>query len=134
MQILTKAILDGKLTGQEVWICDLRYENYSEKPIRKVKPTLVTVRNNSELPKGTNIYYSDYHFAIKGKDGKFKNTIIKLFDNTGFRSFPGTPLMIFDNEQECRDYYEDRIAVVRAEFDEYLNKLKSDFYSINFYS
>ena len=30
-------------------------------------------------------------------------TEIKPYDNTGFRSFTGNPVYIFDNEQECID-------------------------------
>ena len=39
----------------------------------------------------------------KGEPSKSK--IISIFDNTGYRSFAGIPIQIFDNEKECRDSF-----------------------------
>lgn len=39
MEYNTKEIADGKHNGKEVWICDFRYTDSNNKPIRHVKPT-----------------------------------------------------------------------------------------------
>lgn len=124
MRIEIEKILDGSYLWAELWVCDLRFHNYSQKPIRHVKPQLVVVRSNEE----TNIttYYSDYHFAIKSKDG-YKKAIIKVFDNTGFRAYTGVALAVFDNEIECKEFYQQQVKECREGFALYLQELQKDF-------
>lgn len=97
-------IMAGKLNGRKVWICDIRYDNYSEKPIRHVSPQEVMVRSNSETKK--RVYYSESHFVALNKKGEPVNSkIYSPVDNTGYRSRSGTPLQVFDNEADCRKAY-----------------------------
>lgn len=104
MQYKTEELRDGKHNGKEVWICDFRYNDFNNKPIRHVKPTKVIIRPTSETTK--RVYYSDSFFSEIKKDGSFSNSsLIKLFDNTGYRSFPGVALNVFSTEKECIEQY-----------------------------
>ena len=102
-------IKDGALDGQDVWICDYRYSDYSNgKPIRSVAPTKVRIRSNEETKK--RIYYSESHFVELNKKGDVVNSKIKgLFDNTGYRTYPGVPLNVFNTESECVDHYNELV-------------------------
>ncbi len=113
-----QSIKSGKNNGQIVWICDLRYNDYSNKPIRHIKPTRVLIRSNSEINK--TIYYSDSHFvALNNKDEIVKSKVFSLYDNTGFRSFTGVALQVFETEQECMDAYRKQCDVAIAGLTEY---------------
>ena len=90
----------GNYANKFVWICDYRYNDYLQKPIRKVLPQKVMVRDNKETNK--RIYYSEYHFCgLNKKDEPLMSKIIGIYDNTGYRSYKGVPLNIFDNREEC---------------------------------
>lgn len=102
--INTKEIADGKHNRKIVWICDLRYKDYDDKPIRHIKPTRVIIRSNIETTK--RIYYSDSHFCkLNSKDNILTSQVIALFDNTGYRCLSGTALNVFDNKGACIRYY-----------------------------
>lgn len=92
--------------GKQYWICDYRLNsNKDNKPIRNVLPKLVKVFGNDVLPKNKNVYYSPIHFReVKGD--KILSTIIAPFDNTGYRSYSGVSVNIFNSEKECREYFE----------------------------
>lgn len=110
MGINIEDIRSGSMDGDTVFICDYRQEDLNKKPIRNVKPQEVFVCGNDELPENKKIYYSDSHFRAKNKDGSKSSKIIPLFDNTGFRSFAGVALEVFDNMEECAEAY--RCAVI----------------------
>ena len=57
----------GMHDGEVLWVCDLRYRDYADKPIRHIKPTKVLVRSNKMLEGKKKIYYSDSHFVAFGK-------------------------------------------------------------------
>lgn len=120
-----KAFLEGSHTGKEVWICDLRFNDYRDKPIRHVKPMLVTVRSNGEI--NETIYYSDVHFAVKDTKGNFKKQIVKVFDNTGQKAYTGVPLNVFDNQKECEDFYAQQVEVAKNGFENCINGLRDRF-------
>ena len=108
MKVDTKEITDGNLDGQVFWVCDFRFNEYSEatKPLRHVKPTEVIVVCNESLPKNKTVYYSESHFLPLNKQGDpIKSKIIAPFDNTGYRALTGTPLNIFTDEAECKSHY-----------------------------
>jgi hypothetical protein len=106
---MVEDVKSGKLNGKMVWICDLRFDNYGEKPIRHVKPQEVLVRPNSETTK--RIYYSESHFVGLNKKGEpVKSKTYSPVDNTGYRSRSGTALQVFDNEADCRKAYTKQIA------------------------
>ena len=95
----------GMHDGEVLWVCDLRYRDYADKPIRHIKPTKVLVRSNKKLEGKKKIYYSDSHFVAFGKGDKLTKKVIALFDNTGYKWRTGTSLRCFDNEQECIKCY-----------------------------
>jgi hypothetical protein len=116
MRIDIKDLVEGKLDGEYVWVCDFRHNNIFEKPIRHVAPERVLVRSNTEIPTKTSahgkvyqvrtIYYSESHFVrLSKKTGKPIKSMYAPFDNTGYRSYTGVPLNIFDNEAECQACY-----------------------------
>lgn len=83
---------------ETVWVCDYRRPDLNKKAIRSVKPTLCKVVPKEQVSKS--IYYSEYALLEIGRNGPTKK-VISIFDNTGFRTLSGTPLNIFDNEDEC---------------------------------
>lgn len=117
MQYDITDITSGKMDGENVWVCDFRYRDRTKQPIRNVPPTYVIVTPSSETSK--TIYYSHSYFRPIGKNGA-TSRIIKPFDNTGYRSYPGEPLKVFDHEEECVEYWN---AVMDEEI-EYLNERK----------
>ena len=122
MKIKASEISDGEWDGKTVWICDLRYDDYANKPIRHVPPKEVTVRSSSETKQHT--YYSNSYFSDLKKDGSPKQNVIKLFDNTGFRWRTGTPLQAFTTEEECRAAYQELATKALSGLDTYLSSVK----------
>lgn len=103
MQIDIKDIVEGQKNGEIVYVCDFRQPDLNKKPIRKVLPTKVLIVSNDETKE--KIYYSHCHFVELKADGTRKAKIIKPYDNTGFRSYPGVPVAVFTEEQECIDFF-----------------------------
>lgn len=110
MQIENENIRNGSMDGEYVYICDYRRTDFSKKASRNVEPTKVLVRSNTETNK--RVYYSNSHFVKLRKDGTPSSKVIGLFDNTGFRSYTGVALKVFDNEAECNAQWNDDIKVV----------------------
>lgn len=105
-----KKITDGDLDGKRVWICDLRYNDYNKKPIRNIKPIKVLVRSNKYTTR--KVYYSESHFVGYDRNGKLlKSKVIVPFDNTGCRSFTGTPVNCFETEEECVAHYKKQVRI-----------------------
>lgn len=101
--------------GDEVWVCDYRYETVANKAIRHVVPQKVVVEDNSKLPANKTVYYSNVHFLPVGANGKPKKQVIAPFDNTGYRGYTGVSLQIFATEQECRDAYVRQCKTIEAQ-------------------
>lgn len=117
MEIDIDEIRNGRYDGRDVYICDYRQE-IGKKPLRNVPPTKVLVVPSSESKK--TVYYSNSFFKPYGKKGLLSKEIMP-FDNTGFRSFTGNPVYVFDNEQECIDKWN----TLLDEFIQYWNKERS---------
>lgn len=94
-----KDIIEGKYNGKMVYICDYRFKDINDKPIRFIPPQKVLVVSSEDVNK--KIYYSDSCFLVLNKKGEPTNKVIVVFDNTGFRSFRGIPCKVFDNMEEC---------------------------------
>ena len=107
MQIEVKEVTNGNLNNKVVWVSDIRHNgNPFEKLIRHTKPTKVIIRDNDNyLPKGKRVYYSESHFVVLDKNNKPTKKIIAPFDNTGYRSYTGIALKVFDNIEECEASY-----------------------------
>ena len=108
---------DGLKDGQIVYICDYRYNDIFNKPIRHVEPTRVIVVSNEELPKNKRIYYSRTHFKPINKSGKVMSKIIAPFDNTGYRNFTGVCVNIFDSMEECIEKYNKQCEYILEEIE-----------------
>ncbi len=111
MQIDAKEIASGSYDGKKVFICDYRVPDLDKKPIRSVEPTEVMVRSNDETKK--RIYYSNSHFVTLKKNGEPSSKVIPLYDNTGFRSYTGEPVKVFDNLAECEAQWNDDLSYVQ---------------------
>ena len=104
MKIDHKEIATGQWNNQLIWVCDFRQYDMTQKPIRNVRPTQVKVRPNTET-KNT-IYYSESFMSpLSKKTGEPLSKEIKIFDNTGWRSYAGVPLAAFTTEEECVAHY-----------------------------
>jgi len=117
MKLNTDDISKGKLDGETVWVCDFRFDDYSNKPIRKVKPVEAVIKSGSTSKE--NGYGSLSHF-VKKKDMK---TIIKLNDN----SYRCTPLAVFDNQEECEKHYEKQKIEAQEGFNAHIKYLQENF-------
>ncbi len=106
MEIDIKKITNGDMNGQYVWICDYRPSKTGihAKPVRHVKPQKVLVVDTDEVRK--KIYYSQSCFLGLNKKGEpLKSKAIVVFDSTGYRTYTGIPVCVFDNEKECNKKY-----------------------------
>jgi len=92
-------ISDGGYNGKMVYICDYRFNDVNDKPIRFIIPQKVLVVSSKDVDK--RIYYSDSCFLVLNKKDEPTKKIISIFDNTGFRSFPGIPCKVFSTMEEC---------------------------------
>lgn len=104
--------------GDTAWICDFRHDDIMNKPIRHIVPQEVIIADNADLPKGKTVYYSNIHFLPLGKNRVPQKKVIAPFDNTGFRGRTGTGVNVFDNEQECRDFYLSQCNIVKSQIEE----------------
>lgn len=123
MKVEASEVAKGMLNGRTLWVCDYRYNDITDKPIRSIVPTKVIVKSNTELPKNKSIYYSDSHF-VKMSGEKETSTIIPLFDNTGYRSRTGTPLNIFTEEDECKKFFNRQLDKANEEVTVWLESMK----------
>jgi len=114
--------------GEEVWICDYRYNDVDNKAIRHIPPKKVVVVSNEDLPKNKRVYYSDFHFREVKGNGKHSNTVIAPYDNTGYRAYTGVSLNIFYNKEECIKHYLSQCVENMKQFDDAKVK-KNTYYS-----
>lgn len=101
MRLNVEDLKNGKLDGQKVWVCHYNQPDLDKKPLRNLPPTEVLICPNSDLPENKRIYYSESHMRPVGKNGQTTSKILSPVDNTGWRSNPGNPVYVFDNEAEC---------------------------------
>ena len=108
MKIDTKELTkeDSPYIGKKLWISEFKREDLDKKASRFIRPQKALLRSNSEINSNKRIYYSYNHFVGLNKKGEIsKSKIIAIFDNTGYRSYQGTSIQVFDNEQECRESF-----------------------------
>lgn len=120
MKLKTNEVADGLHNGKEVWICDYRWLDFDIKQTRNIKPTKVLVRPIEETTK--TVYYSESFFSEIKKDKVVNSSLIKLYDNTGYRSYPGIALHVFTEEDECREFYKKQAKEVFEEFVKYRDR------------
>lgn len=112
-QVDIKKIIKGECVGVRFWICDFRFKDYMNKPIRLVKPTFVEVVSNDGVNKP--IYYSKAHFRALNKNGTLSAKIIPLYDNTGYRFYTGEPLKVFNTKEECVEAFKSMVKKANKE-------------------
>jgi hypothetical protein len=117
MKLDVKEIRDGEHNGKIIWICDYRWTDFDKKEDRNIKPTQVSIRDCSETNK--RVKYSNSFFSEIKKDKVVNSSLIKLFDNTGYRSYAGIALNVFTEEKECREYYKKQAKEVFKTFEKY---------------
>lgn len=115
--MLHKDYKDKVVIEEEVWICDYRFNDIDNKPIRHVKPKRVVVWSNRDLPKNKKVYYSEFHFREIKENGKPSSTVIVPYDNTGYRSYAGDSLNIFYDEKECIKHYKKQCKEIIKRFE-----------------
>lgn len=125
MRLEVKDVKEGKHDGQIVWICDLRYTDFNIKAARDISPKKVIVRPTSDTSK--TVYYSNSFFSEIKNEKVVNSSIIKIYDNTGYRSFPGVPLNIFTTEEEAQDEYKRLALNLLKDFNKYKENSMSYF-------
>lgn len=98
---------DSEYVGKDLWIAEV---NRKTERGRYVTPQLAQLTPNSEA--GKTIYYSSNYFKPYSDKGKLLKKVVAIFDNTGFRSFTGNPISVFDNEAECKQWFNEQIQVI----------------------
>ena len=95
-------VANGDYDGKELFICHLNIPDILKKPLRNIEPTKVLIiSENDPVNKGKRVNYSNSLFQTYSKDGKLSKKTLKIYDNTGYRSFRGNPVYIFDNFDDC---------------------------------
>lgn len=84
--------------GKCLWVCDYRRDDLDKKAIRALVPTYATL---VPVDENDRVYYSETYF-IRNSGSKAP---IKIFDNTGYRSFAGVAIAVFTEEDECREFF-----------------------------
>ena len=108
--------------GNQYWICDYRLNREkNSRPIRNITPKLVQVFSNADLPKNKRVYYSPIHFR-EVKNGKVSATVIGPYDNTGYRSYRGVSVNIFDTKTECIEFFTEQCNTAIREYEEELTR------------
>ena len=115
--------------GKQFWICDYRL-NWAKdsKPIRNVTPKLVQVVSNDELPKNKHVYHSPIHFK-EVNNWKVISTVISPYDNTGYRAYPGIPVNIFNDREECIEFFKEQCNTAIKEYEEELERRTREIHS-----
>ena len=124
MKLDLNDIVSGyKYVGQKVWICDYR-KDLGKKASRNVKPTEVYVAGPKDFADAglePRIYYSVVGFAKLNKKGEpLLKQLIPPFDTTGYRSYAGVGVDVFDNENECIDAYNSQVLEVVEKYENHM--------------
>lgn len=114
---------DEDIDGNIVFITDIRITEGGNKFIRHIPPQKVMILSNEKHPTKKTIYYSDYHFRKMNGDKVLKQ-VIAPFDNTGYRSYSGIPVKVFDNIEDCIKAYNEMIEVASSIYDKRINELE----------
>lgn len=117
MRIDIDQITGGKIRGGIIYVCDFRKPDLSQKAIRHVKPTKVVVYTEAEYTAaGKAMPRVNYSYSVliplNKNDEPVWSKLIKVYDNTGYRSYPGIPLEAFSTMEECIEYYNAQVQEV----------------------
>lgn len=117
MRLDVENIIDGSMRGQIVYACDYRKPDMNKKAIRNVSPEKCVIYTEQDFEdagrKWPNVYYSvTVLLPLNKKDEPIWSRPIKVFDNTGYRSYTGVPIEFFDNMEECVEAYNTAVQEV----------------------
>jgi hypothetical protein len=117
---INAVVKDESFVGKKLWVCDYR-KTIDKKASRHVKPTEIYIAGKKDFDEAglsPRIYYSAVGFATLKKDGSPNlKKLIPPFDNTGYRSYAGIGVAVFDNENECIDYYNGQVEATVAMYE-----------------
>lgn len=116
-------IHENNVEGHNVYVTDIRVASGGNKFIRNVPPTRVTILSNDKLPVGKTVYYSDFHF-VPMKGDKLLKKVIAPFDNTGYRSFTGTSLHVFEDLKNCTEFYNKQVDEACEVYDSRIKEIE----------
>ena len=124
MKVDYRKVSTGEMDGENVFVCDIRHNgNPFEKFLRNVEPTAVIVVPEHQIKK--TIYYSNSAFLKLKKDGSPSKTPIVLFDNTGYRSYAGTPLNIYTTMEEAVTKYNEQKSKIKEDMKSHIKHLEN---------
>ena len=105
MKIETKDLIyaDSKYLGADLYIVEVSFK--TERP-RIIEPT------KAKLTARDNVNYSHNVFVPYSSSGKLLKKDIKIYDNTGYRSYSGNPISVFDNEVEAKEWFNTELSKV----------------------
>jgi len=118
MRIETKRVRDGKHLGEKEWICHYNRPDMHKKPLRNLPPTEVLIRPLSELPKNKKVYCSEVFLSPLNNKGDPLAKVISPVDNTGYRSYCGNEIYIFDSEKGCKQHWNTQLNNYFVKLDE----------------
>lgn len=112
--------------GTIFYVCDYRKPDFNKKAIRNVKPTKIIVLDQKHFEevgkKYPRVYYSNFALIPVDSKGKLKyGSHVPPYDTTGYRSYVGTPINVFDNYEECVDFYNKQIDNVVNMYKNYIS-------------
>lgn len=123
---ISEVTKNGNNIGKTFYVCDYRKPDFNKKAIRNVKPTKVIILDQKHFEeagkKYPRIYYSKFALIPVDSKGKLKySNHIPPYDTTGYRSYAGTPVNVFDNYEECVEFYNQQVDSVVNQYKNYIS-------------
>lgn len=108
------------------YVCDYRKPDFNKKAIRNIKPTKIVVLDQKHFEevgkKYPRVYYSNFALIPVDSKGKLKySSPVSPYDTTGYRSYAGVPINVFDNYEECVEFYNYQIDNVVNLYKNYIS-------------
>lgn len=123
MRIDIDKITSGEMRGEVIYVCDYRKPDLFKKAARNLPPTKVVIYTQKDYDdagkKAPQVYYSNCALVpLNNKEQPVWSRVIKPYDNTGYRSYPGIALEAFSTEEECIDAYNLSVQGVVDDYNE----------------
>lgn len=122
------------LRGKKFWVCDYRKDSTDKKANRAIPPTEIMIVTSQDYRdaalKEPTVYYSNVAFAKLDKNGNPKlKQLVPPFDTTGYRSYTGIGINVFDSYDECVKFYNEQIDKI---IEMYENKIETIVQSLEY--
>lgn len=123
---ISEVTKNGNNIGKTFYVCDYRKPDFNKKAIRNVKPTKIIVLDQKHFEevgkKYPRVYYSNFALIPIDSKGKLKySSPVPPYDTTGYRSYAGVPINVFDNYKECVEFYNYQIDNVVNLYKNYIS-------------